>query len=29
MMEGVPAEERYQMVAGNAVAFFHLNGGGA
>ena len=26
MMEGVPADERHRMVAGNAVGFFHLNG---
>jgi hypothetical protein len=25
IMEGVPAGDRYQMVAGNAVDFFHLN----
>lgn len=24
MMEGVPADERYRMVAGNAIEFFHL-----
>jgi predicted TIM-barrel fold metal-dependent hydrolase len=26
MMEGVPADERYRLLAGNAVEFFHLNG---
>jgi predicted TIM-barrel fold metal-dependent hydrolase len=26
MMETVPAEERYRMVAGNVIDFFHLNG---
>ncbi len=25
IFEGVPADERYQMVAGNAVEFFHLD----
>ncbi len=25
MMEGVPADERYRMVAGNVIDFFHLN----
>lgn len=25
IMEGVPEEERYQMLAGNAIRFFHLN----
>jgi uncharacterized protein len=28
MMDGVPADERYRLVAGNAVEFFHLSGSG-
>jgi predicted TIM-barrel fold metal-dependent hydrolase len=27
MFDGVPEEERYLMVAGNAVEFFHLDAG--
>jgi predicted TIM-barrel fold metal-dependent hydrolase len=28
MMEGVPPDERFRLLAGNAIDFFHLNGSG-